>query len=207
MIITKIEALDKKRLRIFIDEQFAFVLYKGELRIYGIGEGKELGQELYEEILTKVLPKRARLRCMNLLKSRTYTERQLRDKLHQGGYTEEIIEDALEYVKSYGYVNDRQFAEDFIEYHIAGRSKKRIEQDLLKKGIDKNIIRNIFEEMKEEGSGPDEFSMAAELLRKKNYDVNTATFEEKRKLAAFLYRKGFESEIIRRVLLLDITSI
>lgn len=207
MKVTKIEELDKKRIRVSIDEEFAFVLYKGELRIYNIEIGNTLSRELYEEIITKVLPKRAKLRCMNLLKSKAYTEKQLKDKLKNGEYPEDIIAEALEYVKSYGYVNDRAYAEDFIEYNKGNKSRKRMEQDLLRKGIAKDIISGIFEQMKEEGNGPEEFNMAAQLLRKKNYDVNTATFEEKRKLAALLYRKGFESDTIRRVLLLDITSI
>lgn len=207
MKVTRIEELDKKRSRVYIDEEFAFVLYKGELRIYKIEEGSELGSGLYEEIKTRVLPKRAKLRCMNLLKSKAYTEKQLRDKLKAGQYPEDIITEALEYVKSYGYVNDRAYAEDFIEYNKGNKSRRRMEQDLLRKGIAKDTISSIFEQMKEEGSGPEEFHMAAQLLRKKNYDANTATFEEKRKLAAFLYHKGFESDTIRSVLLLDITSI
>ncbi len=207
MIVTKIEELDKKRVRVYIDDEFAFVVYKGELRLYGLKETKEVDAKVYGDLMSEVLPKRAKLRCMNLLKSKSYTERQLRDKLRQGEYTQELIEIALEYVKSYGYVDDERYCEDFVEYHMENKSRKRMEQDLLKKGIDKNVIFKVFERMKEDGNEPDEFSMAAELLQKKKYDANTATIEEKRRLAAFLYRKGFGTDTIRRVLLLDITPI
>ncbi len=207
MIVTKIEELDKKRVRVYIDDEFAFVIYKGELRLYGLKETEEVDRKAYGDLMSEVLPKRAKLRCMNLLKSKSYTERQLRDKLRQGEYTQELIEIALEYVKSYGYVDDERYCEDFIEYHMENKSLKRMEQDLLKKGIDKNVIFKVFERIKEDGNAPDEFSMAAELLQKKKYDANTATIEEKRRLAAFLYRKGFGTDTIRRVLLLDITPI
>ncbi|TCL58403.1 regulatory protein [Kineothrix alysoides] len=207
MIVTKIEELDKKRVRVYIDDEFAFVIYKGELRLYGLKEMKEVDGKAYGDLMSEVLPKRAKLRCMNLLKSKSYTERQLRDKLRQGEYTQELIEIALEYVKSYGYVDDERYCEDFIEYQMEKKSRKRMEQDLLNKGIDKNVIFEVFERMKEGGNEPDEFSMAAKFLQKKKYDVNTATIEEKRRLAAFLYRKGFGADTIRRVLLLDITPI
>ena len=49
------------------------VLYKGELRLYGVREQEELSEESYREIMQEVLPKRATLRCMNLLQSRAYT--------------------------------------------------------------------------------------------------------------------------------------
>lgn len=81
MTVTRIEGITSKKARIFIDNEFAFVLYKGELRLYKIREGEEIGKDEYREITEKLLPKRAKLRSMNLLKSKAYTERQLRDKL------------------------------------------------------------------------------------------------------------------------------
>ncbi len=207
MTVTGIEEINNKKIRVFIDNEFAFVLYKGELRLYGIREGEEIGEEEYLEITGKILPKRAKLRSMNLLKSRAYTEKQLRDKLVQGEYGENIIEEAIAYVRSYGYIDDRKYAEDFISCHMADRSRKKIEMDLYRRGIDRKITEEIMEQMEEEGEGPDEFLSAPKLLKKKNFDPNTAGNKEKQKMSAFLYRKGFNMDIIRRVLLLDITSI
>lgn len=207
MIVTKIEELDKKRVKVYIDHEFAFVVYKGELRLFSIKEETEIEASAYKEICQNILPKRAKLRCMNLLKSKNYTEKQLRDKLKTGEYIQQFIDEALDYVKSYGYVDDRRYCEDFVEYHCETKSKRRIEQDLLKKGIDKRIIDEIFDKRKEEGNEPDEISMAVELLQKKKYDAKSASNEEKQKLAAFLYRKGFGTDTIRRALLLDISPI
>ena len=207
MTVTGIEEINNKKARVFIDHEFAFVLYKGELRLYGIKEGKSIGEREYLEITETVLPKRAKLRSMNLLKSRAYTEKQLRDKLAQGEYGEGIIEDAVAYVKSYGYIDDRKYAEDFISCHMTDRSRKKMELDLYRKGIDRSTIQEIMERMTEEGEGPDEYLAAQKLLKKKNFDPNDAGNKEKQKMSAFLYRKGFHMDIIRRVLLLDITSI
>lgn len=206
-IVTKIEEMDKKRFRVFINGEFAFVLYKGELRRYKLEESMPVEEENYAVIVKELLPKRAKLRSMNLLKSRSYTEKQLREKLLQGGYREAIIDEALDYVKSFGYIDDRQYAEDFIIYNMERKSRRRIEQDLYAKGIDSGIVREIFERMKQDGEEPDEEALARELLRKKNYQPQNATNKEKQKLSAFLYRKGFQMDTIRRVLLLDITSI
>ncbi len=40
MTVTKIEEVTKVKCRIEIDQEFAFVLYKGELRMYHIREGE-----------------------------------------------------------------------------------------------------------------------------------------------------------------------
>lgn len=206
MTVTRIEEINNKKSKIFIDNEFAFVLYKGELRLYKIKEGGEIGSKEYSEIMEKVLPKRAKLRSMNLLKARSYTEKQLRDKLFQGGYGSDIIDEAIEYVKSYGYIDDEKYAEDFIFYHRQRKGRKRIELELYQKGIDRKTIREIWERMSEEGEGAEELFVARELLRKKNFDSDKATNKEKQKMSAFLYRKGFDMDIIRSVLLLDIIS-
>lgn len=206
MLVTQISEVSKSRYRIYLDGQFAFVLYKGELRQFHVKEGQELSEESYQQIMKQILPKRAKLRSMNLLQSRDYTRRQLEDKLKKGDYPQECIEEAIAYVESYGYINDSRYAKDFIEYNIQTKSRVRIETDLISKGIAKNIIQRAFDELENIGVMQDEMSMIQELLIKKKYCANTATKQEQQKMYSFLYRKGFHGDTIARALLLDITS-
>ena len=76
MIVTQAVEAAKPRYRIYLDGQFAFVLYKGELRRFHIEEGQELPEESYQLIMTQILPERAKKRCMNLRQSRDYTLKQ-----------------------------------------------------------------------------------------------------------------------------------
>ena len=91
MTVTAIREIAKSRVLVSVDETFAFVLYKGELRSYGLKEGQKITEEAYRDIMENLLPRRAKLRAMNLLKNRSYTEKQLYDKLKAGDYPEEII--------------------------------------------------------------------------------------------------------------------
>ncbi|MDE7188286.1 MAG: recombination regulator RecX [Lachnospiraceae bacterium] len=200
MIVTQISEASKSRCRIYIDGQFAFVLYKGELRQYHIKEEQELSAGNYREIMTKLLPKRAKLRCMNLLQSRDYTRRQLEDKLRQGDYPQECIDEAIAYVTSYGYIDDLRYARDFIEYHISSKSRMRIETDLTRKGIRSDVIRQAFAELDELGVEQDESAMIDDLLRKKHYCPDTATRQEQQRMYGFLYRRGFHADAIAKAL-------
>lgn len=200
MIVTQISEESRSRLRIYLDGQFAFVLYKGELRRFHIKEGQEIPVQSYQEITTELLPKRAKLRCMNLLQSRNYTRKQLEDKLKQGEYAQEYIDEAIDYVSSYGYIDDLRYARDFIEYHLDSRSRVRIETDLMRKGIDSDTIRQAFEELDELGVGQDEEDMIYNLLRKKRYCAETATRQEQQKMYGFLYRRGFHADAIAKAL-------
>ncbi|MBD5504425.1 MAG: regulatory protein RecX [Lachnospiraceae bacterium] len=206
MLVTQISEVSKSRCRVYLDGQFAFVLYKGELRRFQIKVDEELLEESYREIMTEILPKRAKLRSMNLLQSRDYTRRQLADKLEQGDYPQECIEEAIAYVESYGYIDDKRYARDFIEYNLASKSRTRIETDLMRKGIGKEIIRAAFEELTDLGVKQDELALACDLLRKKKYCADTATGQEQQKMYGFLYRRGFRHDTISKALMLDITS-
>ena len=161
--------------------------------------GKPIRLKLLEEIFSEILPKRAKLRSMNLLKSREYTEYQLREKLRQGIYPEAVIDEAIEYLKSYHYIDDRRYVKDYITYYSESRSRGRIEQDLLRKGICRNLIRTVCEEDLEDKL-PDEILLMKKLLEKKNYRAESADYLERRKLKAFLYRKGFSLDNIEKIL-------
>ena len=67
MRVTSIVPVDKRKSKVFLDEDFAFVLYGGELRRYGISEGGQVSEELYRRIVEEVLNKRARERSLYLL--------------------------------------------------------------------------------------------------------------------------------------------
>ena len=67
MVVTRVEAVTKTKYKVYVDGQFAFILYKGELSRFHIAEDQELSQESYEKIRTEVILKRAKLRAMHLL--------------------------------------------------------------------------------------------------------------------------------------------
>ncbi len=200
MTVTRVEAISKSRSRVFLDEQFAFVLYKGELRKYQVEEGKEVSDEILEELRTQVLPRRAKLRAMNLLKNRQYTEKQLMDKLMQGGCGEETARQAVEYVKSYHYVDDRRYACEYIACRMGKHSLKEIEQKLMLKGIDRELYQAALEELEENGMVSDEETAIRHLLEKKHCTGSVLDQKEKRRIYAYFYRKGFSVELVRRVM-------
>lgn len=201
MTVTMLSEVSASRVKVYIDEQPAFVLYKGELRKYGLREGEPIGEKIYEELIHEVLPKRAKLRCMNLIKSRDYTREQMKDKLEQGGYPEPVIEEALDYAASGRYIDDLRYAENFITCSHEKKSRRRIENDLLQKGIPTETIARAWVQWENDGNVQDEAEQIRTLLAKKHFDAETADRKELQKMYAFLARKGFDGDKIRRALL------
>lgn len=203
MRVTQVVELNKTRSKVYIDSEFAFVLYKGELRLYHISEGKEISEKDYNIIMNELLPRRARLRAMNLLKNREYTTEELKRKLRMGDYPENIIDEAIEYVASYRYIDDLRYATDYITSRESIRSRRRIEQDLLGKGISKSTLEQAWLKWEEKGGSQDEISMIQNLLQKRHFDVDTADIREQQRTYAFLARKGFSHDTIRKAIKLQ----
>nr|WP_296267308.1 regulatory protein RecX [uncultured Merdimonas sp.] len=197
MIITKIEPVTKSRCQIYLDGQPAFCLYKGEVSRYGLAEDQDLTEEAYQQICRETLLKRAKLRAMHLLNQMGRTERQLREKLVGGGYPEEVAEEALSYVKSFGYINDLEYARNFILGRKNKKSRREICAALREKGVDGEVIEEALEECL---SQEDHLQAIRELLRKRHYDPETADRKKTAKELAYLMRKGFRYEDIRQVI-------
>ena len=197
MQITDIKSVSKTKFKVYLDGQFAFTLYKGELFRYRIQEDGELSEEVYQEIREKVVLKRAKLRAMHLLNDMDRTESQLRTKLLNGDYPADIVDEAIAYVKSFGYINDESYIRRFIESRKNSKSKKEIYALLMKKGVDMEQVQEILSEYY---SAEDSLNAIRDLLRKKRYDPKSATDQETRKIYGYLARKGFGYEDIRQVI-------
>lgn len=193
MTVDRIEPLDKRRCKVFVDGDLAFALYKGEICFYHIEEGAELSERDYREILEVVLCKRARERALYLLKFSNKTEAELRQKLKSGFYPEEAVNKAIQFLKEYHYLDDARYARNYVEVYGGQKSRAEIKGALLKKGIERTCIAELFEECQ-----PDEEQQIRRLLEKRRYKEDAPT-AEKRKTMAFLMRKGFSYDTIKRV--------
>lgn len=186
MIITAIEAGENKKYKIFLNDELAFELYKSEIKSCGLKKGMDLEKEAYDKILYEIVGKRAKKRAMHILEKRDKTEKQLRDKLLENRYPVEVIETAIEYVKSYGYIDDTSYARRYIEYRIKNKSRKQLKMELYAKGISNEIICQVLEEF-EDGEGE---TIKALILKKTRTPWMLET-SAKKKLQMSLMRKGF----------------
>jgi regulatory protein len=182
----------------FLDGAF-FPLYGKELDEFGIHEDGELSETAYTRILQEILPKRARLCAMHFLEHQDRTEHQLRKKLVDLYYPEEIVEDAAAYVKNYHYIDDVRYAVNYIEYRKDTKSMRQLEQELSQKGISREDIQTAREQIEL----PDEEHQIMQWLQKKHYHAQDADRKETDRIYRFLLRKGYSASAISRVMRLE----
>lgn len=196
MNITSIQEYTRGKVLVLLDGHLEISLYKQEAGRLHLEEGAELPKGAYEEIMQEILPKRAKLRAMNLLQKRSYTQFGIRRKLEEGKYPEEIIQDTLLYLAGYGYLDDMRYAEEYIRCYCENRSKRRIMQELGLKGIDCETAQAAWEQHERLNSPVDEKAQIMELLCKRGYTSETADRKETARVMNYLYRKGYSTDSI-----------
>ena len=126
MTVTEICPVTAKKCRVILEDGTEFVLYKSELSRYGICQGEALVPENLQKILEEVLPLRARKYAMNLLLKKDRTEKELTEKLRRAGYPAQAAQNAVDYVKSFGYIDDERYAAHFLEMGSGKESLKSL---------------------------------------------------------------------------------
>lgn len=145
--------------------------------------------------------KKAAEKAMSLLLYKDRTKKELSDRLYQAGFSEKASWEAMEYVERFGYVDDRRYTENYIMFQRGKRSKKEILYKLLEKGISRELASQVMEENGPEAESEHEAILILVRKKLKGREMHEISYEEKNKIRAFLGRKGFEPDGIRRVLL------
>lgn len=202
MQITDLTPVGKTKTRVTIDYDRTLVLSNRDVLQFDLRRDREIPEETREE-LWKKFRRDALRKCGSLLKDMDYTEKSLAGKLAGNGFPEEIVREAVEAMKEAHYVDDRRFAESYLQSHAGSRSRLRLRMDLLNKGISSDLADEILAEWEEENGSrifEEEVGQIRELLRKRHYDPAAANWQETQKTKAFLMRKGYSSEVIRAAL-------
>lgn len=134
-----------------------------------------------------------------LLKYRSRSEKEIREKLNQKKFSENIVEDTIHWLKEKKYLDDQQFAQEWIESRKRkGYSEKYIRWELKKKGI---ISVPSEPELNNQEGLPDDREVAKRLVEKKIKQYkNIAPEKRKQRIQNLLLRHGFSWEIIEEIL-------
>ena len=139
--------------------------------------------------------------ALNLLAARPYSTRALHRKLVQKEYSAHEVKEAVDRLLENGLLNDARYAEQYARSKIlsTGASKRRLQQDLYRKGIKGDVATEaIASVMDQEEVDP---AAVIERVAKKKLaqlgDLEPVVL--RRRLFAFLARRGYDVDEIKRV--------
>lgn len=143
---------------------------------------------------------RAKSRAINYISGKLKTKYEVKLKLKEKDFTEDIIDEVIDILEREEYLNDRLYCEVFIEdkKQLNGYGKNKIKSLLIQKGVSKSVFEDFLDEFEYE----EEFDNALKMGIKKlnllsNEDDN---FKKKQKLINYLAYRGFSFDVINDVL-------
>lgn len=181
----------KSRANIFLNGEFVC----GLNNITIVKNGLKIGTVIQKENLLKIYNESemegAYEKALSLLSRQKYTKKAIVDKLKAKGYDAEIIENVINKLAEYGYINDEDFVKSFVNCNTT-KSRRAIEANLMQKGIKREVIKEVLEDSTTKESEREKCVLASQkYMKNKILDDSVA-----KKLKAHLMYKGFMFEDI-----------
>lgn len=193
---------NEQRVSVFVDDKYAFSVTKDNFVLNNLYIGKELTEQQILEIQKEDEKSKAFSYVLYQLGFGAKTQKELILKMQKQKYSEEAQYYALNKAKEYGYVDDEEYCESFINQHknISGWGEQKIYSALITKGISKEIIKRKLEKLY---SDDDLFENAYNCALKKYNTIKNKTedkYKIRQKLYMFLSGRGFNYDVISRVI-------
>ena len=137
------------KIHIYVDDEYRATVdsdywYSEKYRNY-----KEINEEELTELLDAVSFRRAYNKGLDLLSRRPHGTKELVKKLCEKGHEKESAEKACDRLLELGLLNDEEFARILANelYERKGYGTKRIKQELVFRGIEREIAENAIESL------------------------------------------------------------
>lgn len=186
MVITDIKRSKKGNVLIFADNEYLTSLPPEVFLKSGLKKGGYIDEEIMQTILADSNKHKAKQKALELLTFRAHSKKELENKITRT-VGESAAQEAVEKMEELGLVNDLEFAKSY-SLELAQRkyySAKRIEFELIQKGIEKDIIDKVFEDIY-----IDEEQNINAALSKKHLSMPLDE-KTKRRTIAWLQRLGY----------------
>ena len=201
MIITKIERQKKNtsRISIFVDEKYAFGISEDVYVRFALHQGQELTESQREEIERAEMESSVKRIALRYRSFRPRSTKDVADYLKKKGYDDSGVDRAIAFLNENKLLNDEEFARMYCRDRLILKpvGKLSMKQLLFKKGIDRNIVDRILNELY---TAESENALAMKEAERKNKRVRTLPAQTKKKrIYEHLVRRGYESSLSLKI--------
>ena len=196
MKITRIVKKDENNVVVYLDnDEKLFLTYEVFMK-NGLRKNDEIPADHFQFLVRENQKYHVKHRAFSYIGRRHHSIFELRTKLRQKKYDKDLIEEIIKDLSANKYLDDLEFSRLFADENIRLKlwGKNKIKGELIKRGVDTEIISEVLNEKFPEGNDVDN---ALELAEKKYKSLQKRDLEEmkpKQKLYAFLSSKGYDYE-------------
>lgn len=196
MIIEKIDYSDKYNLIILTIAGEEFSITYDFFNDLNLSLEDEVDFDTYKEILKENQYNMAKNFALGKISYSQKTSFELEKLLKDNDFDTDVINKTIEFLKSYKLIDDKAYVKSFIndKSNISKWSKNKIRYALRSKKIDDQLIETYLSYISDE----EEFQKAYDFAVKKSR--GKTDYDTKQKVYRYLSSKGFEYDIISRVI-------
>lgn len=184
------------RINIYLDGKFALALSIDEVVKHGIKKGLELTEEEVSSYKQSDEDDYLYSKLLNFLSFRPRSIKEVRERLYKYGVTDKHAQTSfIDKLVDKKYLDDLSFAKWFVESRNTHRPRsiRALTFELMKKGINREIIQKVTKEI------GDEATSIKAILDKKLGTPHKIDSETRQKVTSYLARQGFAWEKIATV--------
>ncbi len=193
----EIQKKNKKRVNIFLDDEFAFGL--DIMAAASLYRGQKLSNERIEELIEKDTYTQALNKSTRFLAARARSVKEMEVYLNEKEFTDKTIAKVIEKLLKEKYLNDTEFARLWVESRATFNPKGAwaLRQELRQKGITDSEIENILADYDDNLAAWNAVKKKIPLWKNLEKDIM------RKKLYTFLSNRGFNyettSDIYRKI--------
>jgi regulatory protein len=187
----RVQKRNPNRVNIFLDGEFAF----GVSRI--VAAWLTIGQVMTDEKILEIQQDEANEAAFqNALKVISYRPRSIQEvqrKLQENGFDKTVVDLVIRRLKENGLLGDQEFAQAWIENRTVfrPRSQRLMALELRQKGVSDDVVQNAL------ANTLDDETLAYQSAIQYARRLKGLEWQEfRKKLGAFLMRRGFSFEIV-----------
>jgi len=193
----KLQARNVDRVNVFLDDEYSFSLatiIAAQLKI-----GQQLTEDDIAELNRNDAEETTYQRGLRLIARRPHAERELRQKLNRKDLDDDILEAVIQRMKEHGWIDDRAFAEAWVENRrvFRPRGARALRSELRRKGVVSEAIEAVLDGFDEDAAAYDAGRKAARRWQQ----ADREKFFQR--VGAYLARRGFSyatiSPIVERL--------
>lgn len=198
-VITAIEVQKKRgrRRSIFVDGQFVIGVHDDIVTALNLSVGQHFDQEQLQKLVRAETLRKAYERALKLLAYRDRSMSEIRKRLLSADFPEDVVDEVISRLSDEGLLDDKRFSQEWVSSRATSKpmGRTRLVWELRSKGVDTDTIEEVLNNLDDDT----ELTLARSAAQNKFRKANREDPSFKNRLTSFLRRRGFDWDVIRRV--------
>ena len=183
---------DKDRVRLYLDGEFYCSVSALVAASKRLDEGREIDEKELESIVFESDKRNAFEYALRYISAYVCTQKKIEEKLYAKGYGKVVVGYTVEKLKSYGYIDDREFALQYVAVNKGLKGARRLKEELKKRGVENAYIE---EALRDRSSEEDD---AFALAQKHSNGKDLADEKYVARLVRYRVYRGYGQDVAAR---------